>query len=55
MNNLLRFFDYFYLKAQTDVAVNNGQRKDGVTPKNTTQNHFTAGLLLIFLRGLQKF
>ena len=53
MNNLLRFFDYFYLKAQTDV-VNNRQRKVGVFPKNATHNHFTAGLHLIFLGGLQK-
>ena len=54
MNNLLRVFDYFYLKAQTDIVVNIGQRKDGVIPKNTTQNHFTAGLLFNFLARFAK-
>ena len=38
MNNLLRFFNHFDLKAQADIVENSWQRKDGVTPKNATQN-----------------
>ena len=48
MNNLFQFFDYFYLKAQADIVVYNRKRKDGITPKNATQDHSTKGLLLIF-------
>ena len=36
------------------IAVYNWKRKDGVTPKNATPNHFTTDLLLIFSGGLQK-